>query len=360
MLCRLSLLLLVAVVVALVVYSNHQRRRPAPAVYELVELPNDLEASLGSRFRAWQQAHGKTYSTGEERSSRLANFQASLARVQLHNAQPQRTFDMGLTSFADLSDDEFLQLVETKITDCYANGTSSSFPHQLALPNAVDWRECGAVTPVKNQAQCGSCWAFATVAALEAHHFIQTGKRLILSEQQLVDCSRAYGNMGCHGGWPASALQYIVESKSGLVQADQYPYEAKDGQCRTPARSKFLRPAPATAKVRSVFNITQNDEHGLEMAVAAYGPVTIAFKVNPDIRLYKSGVYSSKDCGKALGPQDLTHAVTVVGFGREEGGKKYYVLKNSWGVNWGSGGYFLMERGVNMCGIAVCASFPVL
>ncbi|KAH9245967.1 hypothetical protein BASA81_016508 [Batrachochytrium salamandrivorans] len=327
MLCRLSLLLLVAVVVVFVIYdarsSSNSNSDNAPTVH-LVKLPNDLEVSLESRFRAWQQAHGKTYSTSNEYLHRLANFQASLARVQSHNAQPQRTFDMGVTLFADLSDEEFLQLVETKITDCYANGTSTShFPQQplLTLPNAIDWRERGAVTPVKNQGQCGSCWAFATVAALEAHHFIHTGKRLILSEQQLVDCSRAYGNMGCHGGWPASALQYIVESKSGLVQADQYPYEAKDGQCRTPAVSKFLRPAPASVKVRSVFNITQNDEQGLEMAVAAYGPVTIAFKVTPDIRLYKSGVYSSKDCGKKLGPQDLTHAVTVVGFGREEGGK---------------------------------------
>ncbi|KAF6077188.1 cathepsin H [Phyllostomus discolor] len=216
-------------------------------------------------------------------------------------------------------------------------------------PTSVDWRKKGRfVSPVKNQGGCGSCWTFSTTGALESAIAIKTGKMLSLSEQQLVDCAQNFNNHGCQGGLPSQAFEYIRYNK-GIMGEDSYPYEGKDGNCK-------FQPGKAIAFVKDVANITLNDEAAMVEAVALYNPVSFAFEVTSDFMLYRKGIYSSTSCHKT--PDKVNHAVLAVGYG-EQNGKPYWIVKNSWGPSWGMNGYFLIERGKNMCGLAACASYPI-
>uniref|UniRef100_A0A8D2QFM3 Cathepsin H n=1 Tax=Zonotrichia albicollis TaxID=44394 RepID=A0A8D2QFM3_ZONAL len=221
----------------------------------------------------------------------------------------------------------------------------SSGPH----PDSIDWRKKGNfVTPVKNQGPCGSCWTFSTTGCLESAIAIATGKLLSLAEQQLVDCAQAFNNHGCSGGLPSQAFEYILYNK-GLMGEDSYPYRAKNGTCK-------FQPEKAIAFVKDVINITQYDEDGMVEAVGKHNPVSFAFEVTSDFMHYRKGVYSNPRCEHT--PDKVNHAVLAVGYG-EEDGTPYWIVKNSWGRLWGMQGYFLIERGKNMCGLAACASYPV-
>uniref|UniRef100_A0A8C9NGW3 Cathepsin H n=1 Tax=Serinus canaria TaxID=9135 RepID=A0A8C9NGW3_SERCA len=225
------------------------------------------------------------------------------------------------------------------------NFLRSSGPH----PDSIDWRKKGNfVTPVKNQGACGSCWTFSTTGCLESAIAIATGKLLSLAEQQLVDCAQAFNNHGCSGGLPSQAFEYILYNK-GLMGEDSYPYRAKNGTCK-------FQPEKAIAFVKDVINITQYDEDGMVEAVGKHNPVSFAFEVTSDFMHYRKGVYSNPRCEHT--PDKVNHAVLAVGYG-EEDGTPYWIVKNSWGRLWGMQGYFLIERGKNMCGLAACASYPV-
>lgn len=216
-------------------------------------------------------------------------------------------------------------------------------------PSSMDWRKKGnVVSPVKNQGACGSCWTFSTTGALESAVAIASGKMRTLAEQQLVDCAQNFNNHGCQGGLPSQAFEYILYNK-GIMGEDSYPYIGKNGQCK-------FNPEKAVAFVKNVVNITLNDEAAMVEAVALYNPVSFAFEVTDDFMMYKSGVYSSNSCHKT--PDKVNHAVLAVGYG-EQNGLLYWIVKNSWGSNWGNNGYFLIERGKNMCGLAACASYPI-
>ena len=214
----------------------------------------------------------------------------------------------------------------------------------------VDWR---ATIPllVKDQGSCGSCWTFSTTGAVEAHHFLATGENVSLAPQQLVDCAGAFDNAGCNGGLPSHAFEYLHYFGGQMLEAD-YPYTAKDGKCVADA-------AKAAATVSSQVNITFEDEDMLVDAVGRFGPVSVAFQVASDFQHYSGGVYTSTVCGS--GPEDVNHAVLAVGYDHDaESGLDYWIVKNSWGTEWGvENGYFFMERGSNMCGVADCASFPI-
>lgn len=171
-----------------------------------------------------------------------------------------------------------------------------------------------------------------------------------LSEQQLVDCAGAYDNHGCEGGLPSHAFEY-VQNAGGISTEKAYPYFAVDHKCTVKSSTYALEVSGGSV------NITEGDEVSLANAVYQYGPVSIAFQVVDDFMNYKSGVYSSKTC-KNQG-SDVNHAVVAVGYGHDqESGMDYWVVKNSWGTSWGDAGFFKIERGVNMCGVAECNSFP--
>ncbi|XP_064013867.1 pro-cathepsin H isoform X2 [Pogoniulus pusillus] len=269
-------------------------------------------------FKVWMLQNNRQYGP-DEYPRRLRIFLDNKRQIEEHNAG-NHSFQMSLNQFSDLTFAEFKKLyLWSEPQNCSAtkgNFLRSSGPY----PDTIDWRKKGNfVTPVKNQA-----------------------------EQQLVDCAQAFNNHGCSGGLPSQAFEYILYNK-GLMGEDSYPYRAKNGTCK-------FQPEKAIAFVKDVVNITQYDEDGMVEAVGKHNPVSFAFEVTSNFMHYRRGVYSNPRCQHT--PDKVNHAVLAVGYG-EENGTPYWIVKNSWGPLWGMDGYFLIERGKNMCGLAACASYPV-
>ncbi|KAG8256917.1 hypothetical protein J6590_059867 [Homalodisca vitripennis] len=220
----------------------------------------------------------------------------------------------------------------------------------VRLPKNVDWRKKGAVTKVKNQGFCGACWAFSATGSLEGQQYLKSKKLVSLSEQNLVDCSTAEGNSGCHGGFMNRAFSY-VQKNNGIDTEASYPYEGNSGTCR-------YNPKNNGATDNGYVIITSGSEKALQKAVATIGPISVAID-DEDVAFqhYKSGVYQRGDCSSIY----LNHAVLAVGYGSAKNGGDYWLVKNSWGRNWGMNGYIMMARNQNnMCGIATMASYPKL
>jgi len=309
-------------------------------------------------FNLWKVQFKKRYESDREESLRFDIFQQNLNRINIHNQKKDKTFKMGLNKFADFTWQEFKSKYLTQAQNCSATSSSPSLlespstitNYRMIVPESKDWRDEGAVSPVKDQGNCGSCWTFSTTGCLESHNFLYTGKMTLLSEQQLIDCAYGFNNFGCDGGLPSQAFEYI-RFNGGLDTEYSYPYVGKDGTCKFSSDS-------VGATVSHVFNITYQDEAQLLYAVGLIGPVSIAYEVIDDFMLYTSGVYSSNDCSTS--PDDVNHAVLAVGYNTDQTSGDYWIVKNSWGIDWGIDGYFYIARGQNMCGLADCASFPII
>mmetsp|Transcript_10923 Transcript_10923/g.16804 ORF Transcript_10923/g.16804 Transcript_10923/m.16804 type:complete len:393 (-) Transcript_10923:43-1221(-) len=337
---------------------------------------------LVAQFDSWSNRNNKAYPSTTEYNQRFSIYASNHALVNLHNT----AYEKGLTSyamtmdgpFADLTFDEFeasYLMKKKKAKDCYATTHSKeeeSVPVDLTIPKARDWRTKGILTPIKSQGRCGSCWTFATTGTLEAHHCLAHGLDNCsewkgLSEQQLVDCAGgSFGNEGCSGGWPSTAMEY-VEYAGGIVTETSYRYLGRNGTaCH--AAQKLKHPHNIGARIRKVHNITVGDEHALVRAVGTKGPVAVAFDVAHGFSLYSHGVYDAYNatsgqhdlCQKDLA--HLNHAVVAVGYGEtmEDDPKPYHIVRNSWGNTWGMEGYFWILRGENLCGISDCAAYPDL
>ncbi|XP_027034883.1 pro-cathepsin H [Tachysurus fulvidraco] len=299
-------------------------------------------------FKSWMSEHNKQYDMNEF-YRRLQIFTENKKKIDTHNAGNHK-FRMGLNQFSDMTFAEFKKFYLLKEPqECSA--TKGNHVRGAGLyPDSIDWRQKGNyVTKVKNQGGCGSCWTFSTTGCLESVTAIATGKLPLLAEQQLVDCAGAFNNHGCSGGLPSQAFEYIMYNK-GLMTEEDYPYIGRNGSCR-------FNPKLASAFVKDVVNITKYEEMELVDAVARLNPVSIAFEVVSDFMHYKDGVYSSTVCKNTT--DMVNHAVLAVGYG-EESGTPYWIVKNSWGPVWGIDGYFYIERGKNMCGLAACASYPLV
>merc|ERR1712093_976030 len=204
-----------------------------------------------------------------------------------------------------------------------------------SVPSSVDWTTKGAVTPVKNQGQCGSCWAFSTTWATEGAYQISTGKLLSFSEQELVDCAGSYGNQGCNGGLMDNGFKYL-EAKGDSLEAS-YAYTGKTGTCNTAKQSAA---DGFKAGVVTSFHDVQTDSVDQMEAAVAQGPVSIAIEADQSgFQFYKSGIFSGT-CGT-----NLDHGVLAVGFGTA-GGKAYWKVKNSWGSSWGDKGYIQLAKDI--------------
>jgi cathepsin L len=298
-------------------------------------------------FTSFVKNHAKSYAS-DEFFPRYAIFKANVNAIRKHNAG-SHSYTMAVNEFADMTFAEFTaKMTGLQVRDnAVLRAANENGPHLQVtdMEGSLDWRTKGAVNPIKNQQQCGSCWAFSALGAVEGSTQIKTGKLINLSEQQLVDCSTPQGNHGCNGGLMDSAFQYIISNK-GVTTTAAYPYVAKDNQCKTGQT--------AAATISSFKNVAANSETSL-MAAINLGPVSVAIQASSQaFQFYSGGVLDDASCGKRL-----DHGVTLVGYGTENN-VDFWIVRNSWGGSWGESGYIRMVRGKNQCGIAAMASYVVV
>lgn len=275
------------------------------------------------------------------------DLELNLSRVRAHNSRPGVTFQMSDSSpFVGVSWDDFRSTMLMTPQECSMTGRGSYGTDSDIVPVSIDWRTSGAVTPVKNQGNCASSYAFAAAGAIEAQHKIQLTELRSVSEQQIIECS-TYSD-GCGGGLPSSVFEYVHHA-GGINYEYAYPYTAVVGVCK-------FSPVSIAARTVNSFNITEADEGSIKRILANIGPVAVAFQVDLDFMLYSSGVYSSHHCRSG----HATHAALIVGYDTDPNFGPYWLVKNSWGVSWGESGFVRIARGSNMCGIGSCASYPVL
>ncbi|CAG5125782.1 unnamed protein product [Candidula unifasciata] len=308
-------------------------------------------ASLESNWLVYKKSHNKTYA-GDEDSVRRLIWQSNLQKIEQHNelyAQGLSSYYMGENEFSDMTHQEFVAVMNGFKANKKLNpGNYQTGLYKDTLPASVDWRTKGYVTEIKNQGQCGSCWAFSTTGSVEGAHFKATGTLVSLSESNLVDCSQKYGNQGCNGGLMDDAFNYIIHNK-GIDTEKSYPYRAEDEKCK-------FKKADVGATIKSFKDIVSGNEDDLQKAVAEIGPVSVAIDASQDsFQSYAGGVYDEPACSTT----ELDHGVLAVGYGVQDG-KDYWIVKNSWGESWGEKGYILMSRNKkNQCGIATSASYPI-
>ncbi|XP_032567861.1 cathepsin L1-like isoform X3 [Chiroxiphia lanceolata] len=256
-----------------------------------------------------------------------------------------------MNHFGDLTNEEFKRLLNGFVPAQQEEpGPVFRASATLKTPVSVDWRVKGYVTPVKNQGFCGSCWAFSATGALEGLMFKRTGKLVVLSEQNLIDCTQKLGNRGCCGGHMEQAFQYVRDN-GGLNSERVYPYVGTDNsRCRYNPRDK-------AANCSGFVRVVQGSEEALVQAVATVGPVSVSVDAS-SFRFYKSGIFG---CGS--GSWRTNHAMLAVGYGTARVGGhnlSYWILKNSWTEMWGEQGYmFLLKDAGNQCGVANQASYPL-
>jgi len=326
---KLSILLLAASTLAHPIFEEH-------------------EENYMFQFLSWYKQHNKVYKR-EEFGQRYMTFKKNLKFIKAHNAANHST-TVGLNEFADMSNEEFGAVMKgyNHINRPYIRSKNEKqVLSAIKLPTSVDWVSKGAVTPVKNQQQCGSCWAFSTTGSVEGANFIKNGNLVSLSEQELVDCAGSYGNNGCNGGLMDYGFEYV--KAKGLCTESDYPYTARDGSCQSSCTEQV--------KISGYTDVSQDNEDALMQAVAQQ-PVSVAIEADRSVfQFYTGGVMDSSACGT-----NLDHGVLVVGYG-EDNGSKYWKVKNSWGATWGMNGYILLGRGngsKGTCGILMQPSYPTM
>merc|ERR1719219_760671 len=339
-----------------------------------------IPSNLGAKFAEFKRKHGKRYGTEAEESRRFAIFKENMAFIVRHNLDHKlgrETFTVGVNQFADLTNSEYrsrhlAEMVESPNIrlnyQCPVNFQASGDE----LPESVDWRTLDnpkstvAVTPVKNQGSCGSCWSFGTAATFEGAQCLagnkDCGAWMGASEQQLVDCGGKdntdlghYYDMGCNGGWTDNGLYYIQQT-GFLENYDDYPYTSgssgKVGTCQTSSLN-------SAGSISNCGATLANSESDLKAGLAEVGPMGVAIDAGGlSFQLYSGGVYTSSKCSSTA----LNHAVTAVGYGVDaSSGADYWIIKNSWGTGWGDNGYILMRRNYNnMCGVATSPAYAIV
>ncbi|GMP33973.1 hypothetical protein CsSME_00007055 [Camellia sinensis var. sinensis] len=322
--------------------------------FDFHEKDLETEESLWDLYERWRSHHTVSRSL-DDKHNRFNVFKYNVYYVRNVNKK-DKPYKLKLNKFADMTNHEFKSTYAGSNVKHHrmlwgipkGNGT---FIYEKVdmVPPSVDWRKKGAVTGVKDQGQCGSCWAFSTVVGVEGINQIKTKKLVSLSEQELVDCDNNE-NAGCNGGLTDLAFEFI-KRKGGITTEENYPYNAADGTCDV---SKENHPV---VSIDGHENVPANDEDAL-MKAAANQPISVAIDAGgSDFQFYSEGVFTG-GCGT-----ELDHGVAIVGYGTTLDGTKYWIVKNSWGTEWGEKGYIRMQRGISdkegLCGIAMEASYPI-
>jgi len=295
-------------------------------------------------FQSWMAEHKRAYPTQDEYNRRLGIFSDNIQRIHKLNRDSQTyggaTFN--LTKFSDYTPEEFKVLF---LNALLINETPDEEKELIDLPGGVvgdtfDWKGQGKVTAVKNQAQCGSCWAFSATENIESVWMIAKGitsaQMKPLAPQQIVDCDKSDG--GCNGGWPATAYKYVV-SAGGLEPESAYPYKAKNQQCS-------FNKASVYTTISGYKYVTRNkDESQMKTAVATVAPISICVDAQP-WQSYSKGILTARQCGTSL-----DHCVQITGYDTTSS-TPFWTVRNSWGTNWGESGYIRLEYGKNTCGLS--------
>ncbi|KAM3371196.1 hypothetical protein ACQJBY_018526 [Aegilops geniculata] len=320
------------------------------------------------RFRRWMEQHGKSYPTVYEELRRFEVYRRNVERIEATNEAGGLGYTLGENQFADLTSEEFLarytgrfappemshdeeMLITTRAGDVAEGQYPAHRGNLSAVPESVDWRAKGAVTPVRHQGGCAAAWAFAAVAAVEGLQQIKTGKLVPLSVQELVDCDDLSSH--CQPGTPNTAFRWIA-GNGGIATAADYPYTAREGNC-----NRQVEQVAVPVRGYRVLPYDEQSEQKL-LEVVAQQPVTVAVDVSSfEFQTYKGGVFSGP-CGF-----QTNHNLAIVGYGEDAAtGKKYWIIKNSFGQSWGMGGYMLMERGITdprgLCGINSYPIYPTM
>uniref|UniRef100_A0A1D1Y688 Cysteine proteinase RD21a n=1 Tax=Anthurium amnicola TaxID=1678845 RepID=A0A1D1Y688_9ARAE len=303
-------------------------------------------------FEDWQVKHDKSYQNKEEKERKFEIFRSNLLFIDEHNRlENNHSYIVGLNSLADLSNEEYRsiyltpQLNMSEILYTPVTDWELQMEEETQQPSSIDWRDKGAVGPVKNQGSCSSCWAFTAIATVEGINAIVTGNLITLSEQELVDCDMS--NTHCQPGHTHKAFKYI-QRNGGIDTDTNYPYKARQEVCKSNRNQVVTIDGYSWA--------SKNNERGLKLQVSRQ-PVGSAIDASgPELQLYKRGVFNEY-CGTTQ-----NHAVTIVGYGTE-GGMDYWLIKNSYGKKWGDGGYIKLRRNVSdrvgKCGIAEWPVYPL-
>nr|GLL48380.1 cysteine proteinase 15A-like [Ipomoea trifida] len=317
---------------------------------------DDSLLNADHHFSLFKSKYGKSYGTQEEHDYRFSVFKANLRRAKRHQLLDPSAVH-GVTKFSDLTPKEFRRTFHG-VHKSRANKLKLRLPADANkapilptdnLPTDFDWRDHGAVTGVKNQGSCGSCWSFSTTGALEGAHFLATGELVSLSEQQLVDCDhmcdpeeRDACDAGCNGGLMTTAYEYALTA-GGLERESDYPYTGIDGTCKFD-KNKIV------ASVAN-FSVVSLDEDQIAANLVKHGPLSVGINA-VFMQTYIGGVSCPYICSK-----NLDHGVLLVGYGAAGyapirlKNKPYWIIKNSWGENWGEDGYYKICRGHDVCGV---------
>jgi C1A family cysteine protease len=293
-------------------------------------------------FNQYLMNFDKSYNS-DEVLTRFKTFRDNSAYIRLHNSL-KRNWKLGLNQFSDLSHSEFISLLNLKPK---TQLSSNYVYHDGDYPLSVDWRSKGVVNPSVDQMFCGSCWAFSAIGAIEAALAIKQGKLEVLSKQQLVDCSSAFGNEGCNGGWMDYAFKYAM--KNDIARESDYKYEGEAKTCRI-NRINSSKPG---FRIKGYVDVAPYSVQSLAAAVSTQ-PVSIAVDAS-SWQFYSGGVIDS-DCGS-----NLNHATLAVGYSLDPK-NAYWIIKNSWGHRWGEDGFLkvAVTEGAGLCGVLTVPSYPIV
>lgn len=306
------------------------------------------EREYQTEFTKFMTKFNKQY-TAEELFVRYENFKVRFDRVSAHNADTTQTSKMGIHAYSDLSTAEMkakLNGYKPKAESEKHYAAPLSHRRLAQAPPSVDWRTKGVVTPIKDQGQCGSCWAFSATGAMEGAVAIKTGTLTSLSEQQLMDCSTKEGDQSCNGGLMDYAFQYVIDN-NGICSESEYPYKAQDEPCKKGCK--------IVSTISNYSDVVSGDEASM-VGFTVIQPLSIAVEADqPIFQDYQSGVLNGTACGTAL-----DHGILIVGYDHDnKTGLDYWIVKNSWGKSWGMEGYVWLSRGFNTCGLSLASSYPI-